>query len=531
MPRYTQPRTGYNKPLLPVPVSKFVDGLPVYGSTTETSAWRVYVPPPYIPPPYRRRWPDGERVYPLDRSELLESNAKRPINQLPPEVLAEIFLKFVEDDKALKTFRTQLRDSNRPLVSKHTDADPILLGHVCSYWRAVALTTPMLWATISILHPKKSQIRLLQLWLERAGSHPLELSILEEQEPSHIEANAARDVILSVTARRRYWKSIIFDITTDTLAVIVPLLQSPVPLEHLDSVELHLSIPSKSGPVVHTHHLLRDPDVYLDDVWSLFHSCSTLRRINWGHAYSDITFPAHCPGHQLSDITLYPDISLAILMELLSLCSNLEQIRVQALCLPSGTLTTYTHNPVLLSKLHTLNVTADTEVAPLFRCLTLPALRCLQLHYRLPDSVSRDSEGFCDFLSRSNCVGLETFQLIDGGSCEEDLLNYFDSSIMRNLKYLRLNSRITDGVVRRLTVGEPSHYPVLMPSLETVILKGCVTSDGVLSGMVLSRWSPKTFSGRCTPLKEVWITAKGTYGSIDEGEFARMRRGGLDINA
>ncbi|KAF7986563.1 hypothetical protein HWV62_26306 [Athelia sp. TMB] len=55
---------------------------------------------------------------------------------------------------------------------------PMLLGQVCSGWRAMVLEMPRLWASICVpKHTKLTVLPLLELWLERSGSMPLSIEI------------------------------------------------------------------------------------------------------------------------------------------------------------------------------------------------------------------------------------------------------------------------------------------------------------------------------------------------------------------
>ncbi|KAJ7641614.1 hypothetical protein FB45DRAFT_1125547 [Roridomyces roridus] len=61
------------------------------------------------------------------------------------------------------------------------ETEPILLLNICHAWTDIALSTPALWTTIRINFPcPSSSIHILQTFLQRARSHPLDLRIMME---------------------------------------------------------------------------------------------------------------------------------------------------------------------------------------------------------------------------------------------------------------------------------------------------------------------------------------------------------------
>lgn len=92
-----------------------------------------------------------------------------PINHLPPEILAEVFWNCLPE--------------TMPQYAISSRKAPLLLCRVCSLWRKLALVTPTLWTTLAIVIRKLSMDLLvggqvINTWLERSGTLPLELSLL-----------------------------------------------------------------------------------------------------------------------------------------------------------------------------------------------------------------------------------------------------------------------------------------------------------------------------------------------------------------
>ncbi|KAJ7844769.1 hypothetical protein B0H14DRAFT_2358444 [Mycena olivaceomarginata] len=85
-----------------------------------------------------------------------------PARRLPQDVMAEIFV------AALPLDRNAIMSSAE---------SPLLLCHVCRTWRAIALSTPRLWASLHVVVPKNisalSRINGATLtWLSRSGVLP-----------------------------------------------------------------------------------------------------------------------------------------------------------------------------------------------------------------------------------------------------------------------------------------------------------------------------------------------------------------------
>ncbi|KAJ7320744.1 hypothetical protein DFH08DRAFT_890124 [Mycena albidolilacea] len=94
-----------------------------------------------------------------------------PVLTLPPEITAEIFKWCIDTGKRLL-----------PSLA------PSLLTQICRDWRALALSTPALWDTITEIrlegHDQALQMeRLVTTWFSRAGTRPLSLGIISELVP------------------------------------------------------------------------------------------------------------------------------------------------------------------------------------------------------------------------------------------------------------------------------------------------------------------------------------------------------------
>ncbi|KAJ7646526.1 hypothetical protein FB45DRAFT_890684 [Roridomyces roridus] len=87
--------------------------------------------------------------------------------RLPVDVVREIFVACPPTDR-------------NAVMSAHEA--PLLVSRICSSWRAIALTTPELWASLHIsaifvLEDPERRIPAISQWLQRSGSCPISLSL------------------------------------------------------------------------------------------------------------------------------------------------------------------------------------------------------------------------------------------------------------------------------------------------------------------------------------------------------------------
>ncbi|KAF9058898.1 hypothetical protein BDP27DRAFT_1200301, partial [Rhodocollybia butyracea] len=94
-----------------------------------------------------------------------------PIRQISVEILAEIFLFCMPVE-------------TMPYMVRSLKYAPLLLNTVCRHWRNTALNTPALWSSLHIRFPSylggdvvSQRFVGMRLWLERAGTFPISLSL------------------------------------------------------------------------------------------------------------------------------------------------------------------------------------------------------------------------------------------------------------------------------------------------------------------------------------------------------------------
>lgn len=87
-----------------------------------------------------------------------------PIKTLPPEILAQVFVFAAESYITVDT-GPPVRDLSVSQVNA--------ISGVCSSWRRIALDTPQLWSCVHF--ERLHHINCISRWLERAGTHPLDI--------------------------------------------------------------------------------------------------------------------------------------------------------------------------------------------------------------------------------------------------------------------------------------------------------------------------------------------------------------------
>ncbi|KAF9525544.1 hypothetical protein CPB83DRAFT_859453 [Crepidotus variabilis] len=131
-------------------------------------------------------------------------------NRIPEDILREIFLRC-------------LPDTHDAVI--HPNESPILLTHICSSWRRVALSTPLLWSTIHlplynspsfyppIPPPTSTELeenvqareRVIQTWLDRSSTCPLSLTLIDLDLPP-----ASQKIFNLIVSSSHRWRSMKF---------------------------------------------------------------------------------------------------------------------------------------------------------------------------------------------------------------------------------------------------------------------------------------------------------------------------------
>lgn len=139
--------------------------------------------------------------------------------QMANELLGKIFEHCIHMEKGEYKGVLQSYNSNAPL----------LLGQICSRWRAVAITTPSLWCTIRIAKGEyiasDCGLAKFENWLRRSGSLPISLYLCDHYIVGNVHHDRERLFQALATSRHR-WQYISLDITPQSYGEIFRMTDS-----------------------------------------------------------------------------------------------------------------------------------------------------------------------------------------------------------------------------------------------------------------------------------------------------------------
>ncbi|KAJ7267344.1 hypothetical protein C8J57DRAFT_364296 [Mycena rebaudengoi] len=395
-----------------------------------------------------------------------------PARRLPDDVIREIFV-------AALPSRNCIMSATEP---------PLLLCKICRPWRALALSTPQLWASVHIAVPSSSRMEkmttMVDNWLSRSGVLPLSLSVVVSNtaEPD-IDVSTLLNSLIHFSSR---WKK--FSLTLPSLLSFSPL--SKVSPEHLSMLE-HVCVKRQTfhGEPVHSGF----------EVWrSIF---AFIGAPNLRNAFLNPQL-AQClslPWGQLRHLNLSNDTSayiashtaLAILRQCVGLESCVLAVNFDA------EIEAPPPEPCRMEHLQylSLETSGEESLSPFCENLQLPNLRFLE---------------YCDF----GDVRLRFLPILSTAHLVESLSIQSRPSITDLVEALRLmpmllDLRLEDGPVRilagqgwpvdyghdelvaLLTPGADADGPVLSPQLRRIVLRNVqALSEDALLKFLQARTSP-----------------------------------------
>ena len=438
-----------------------------------------------------------------------------PLTTLPEELLREVFLHCLPTVEFICPSRTSA---------------PLLLCQVCCAWRASAIATPELWASISVgshfdRFGRFPRVELLELWLERAKNRPLSISCgqygVEELPASSIGHGLAEEEFTNffriLFGHIAQWKSLRLcprEMVEAVLPAIpqsgAPLLQKlflflPQSIKYEDYVLLNSAGQSlcniwRNSPLLDTFSLFAH-DLYLDgDEDSL---CKLLH-IRWG---------------QLTALTITASRTIAQCLEFLKECPNLVDCIFYSIYADedddNDIFSALYPSTILCASLTSLSLrysgpASDFITDLLLTNTTIPALHRLTLYALQLFSL----DAFAAFIPRSSCH-IEDLTLC-GVIIDEACLLLFLGLISPTLVRLciwhdaaRLNrfpvKYMSETILHRLTRDDSySRSPVILcPKLESIDLdyRAVTARDGLFAKMVSSRFGMERYG--ITALKRV----------------------------
>ncbi|KAJ7613529.1 hypothetical protein FB45DRAFT_1112136 [Roridomyces roridus] len=156
------------------------------------------------------------------------------IRRLPLDIMQEIFVACLSD---------------RNCVMSATEA-PVLLGRICSSWRAISLSTPRLWSKLHIAEPRNGNQRsepekwaqrlaTAEQWLARSGACALSISLECFTAESAAITTISRlftHILIPLASR---WRAVHFSIPFPAIQLLSNLTENDVPLLQDISIAHH----------------------------------------------------------------------------------------------------------------------------------------------------------------------------------------------------------------------------------------------------------------------------------------------------
>ncbi|KAJ7742872.1 hypothetical protein B0H16DRAFT_1890175 [Mycena metata] len=289
-----------------------------------------------------------------------------PFRRLPLDIIQEIFVACLP--------------THRNCVMSAVEA-PVLLGRICSSWRAISLTTPRLWSRIHVVEPSRSwrtgvtadavlekkitlRLETMKTWLSRSGQCPLAISF---QSTSDMHPPPVDDITLH-------------SMPSKALEMLSNLAEDDVPM--LQKLEISHGADSES-PAQPPFALIRAPNLI------------NLTLGGTASAWSRNGSPMSC----------------SIVAKLLARCSRLQvcSFYIDASNFDLTPLEDGTGSTIELSFLHSFHlINLDVpirDVGNLFRRLSVPGLRDVDLCGHMENSFESHQFvlHFLAFLGISSC--------------------------------------------------------------------------------------------------------------------------------
>ncbi|KAJ7484550.1 hypothetical protein FB451DRAFT_1232847 [Mycena latifolia] len=418
-----------------------------------------------------------------------------PFRRIPLDIIQEIF--------------TACLPTHRNCIMSAREA-PVLLGRICSSWRALSLSTPHLWARLHIVEPthlpraslmlyeeKMAQrLEVAKTWLGRSGQCPLSISL----EPGIVlDSDSPYDGLLlrALIPFASRWRHIKFTIPISTADTLSHLVENDVPI--LQDITIYERPASRHYYTPWTSfEIFRGPKI---SNFSISSNAQGLSPLDLPLRWSQLT--------ELSLVDLIPQWNLdssltrTKALQILSRCSQLRTCRIVVDFRRAGDPSEIAGMEIVECPfLHTLDLQFYPRFSneePMFAHLTMPELRHLTLRGNLPTIVPRISP----ILPAS--TQLESLDIADvlWRSGIEKLLRGLPPSLQRLEA-----SHLDDDALAALTPSPDVPTPTC-PALRDLIILQCTSehaevSDEALLHFIDSRMRTET----CSRLDsvEIWFS-------------------------
>ncbi|KAJ3495233.1 hypothetical protein NLJ89_g10659 [Agrocybe chaxingu] len=447
---------------------------------------------------------------------------RSPFDQLPNELLCEIFLKFLEDQHerfpAKNPFKLQYPLNRKPFV------DPSILVMVCHLWRRVALFLPALWSTIRISSPNLVHMRRLRRWLDNSRGQPLYLFLHDRG-----DSNAMTATILNLFLEHREWWRVV-DFSAElrdglSSPIYIPVAAftrrlSPASYGRLESASIN--IPSTQPTLTFPPQNRASPLVrirldMLHNMWLAIHEAPKLRYVKWGIFWMTIR-PRSTQGFSsnFSEICISHVLGTVDIMKFLQSFPRLEVFEAPRIADPTKALqfpTTHVHCPFL--KRLTISSWLDTD--PFLRSFDAPALMHFSVSFK-DSAIPFPMDALDEFCAKSEAI---EYLSLDGEHPEEDYVQFLSLQSLQSIKTLQAHFKVSDATVSLFTIHDEDPH-IRFPRLHDIVMNVCATprSALIVFQMIVSRSgytddSP-AHTGDCAQLTKVTINTTGPEGGRED---------------
>lgn len=400
------------------------------------------------------------------------------INRLPSELLSLIFV---------DALSIQLCDA-----TPNKRAIPLVVSHVCQYWRVVAVGTPDLWRWLCLTACSSGRghrrLELAKAYIDRSQGVGMTVSYRDAEVSTvfldHWDVVVRRQGLKVPAADERCY--CVLDLLIARIAEVRVLeliighassaRLSSIPLAAVSKIRNLVVRFLEGGERVHT--LAR-----------LYASLPQLRRFTWAShmGVCSIPPPIHVPWPQLlvAHIDDSP-LTHGTFLNMISSGQHLTEVRVR--------LSRDAQSPAPLRvrisqhALQSLTIYGDEPIDVALNGLHLPSLRTLSLRsntFEAPAWPVVDARSLQYFIA-SISPGLDSLKLTPAPSItEKELLSILVLPQMATLTSLDVRLVIvTDSLFALL---HPCHTAPLLPHLKELLVAKCATTDGTIADMITTR--------------------------------------------
>ncbi|TDL15569.1 hypothetical protein BD410DRAFT_845079 [Rickenella mellea] len=380
---------------------------------------------------------------------------------MPPELIRKIFLHCLPRDRL-----------PRPI----TVEAPLVLGHVCHFWRSVLIWTPEMWTALALVcgHgriPVERMLRTYEEWVRRSGDHPLTLSFLfaDDAPPPTCNDVVDLDVFRSTLLKHAHrWRALYISspIMCRCVLRIQSILHAPRSTPLLEGFSLVYNGPwrrERASITMSIRHIRQLSVLHLGG-----HGCLvelSMHNVKFSNLVElRISSPAS---------TILPILKYAPVLETLDVTFDLQERNHHCLA-----------KPLMLCKLRTLKLsTHDASLIPLISQLRLPSLERLSVTMVSIFGVE-EWQNVVELVERSDPPLRELYAY--GGPPEPHIMIGLlrlvpDLTLLAGDWYMAMQP-----ILNALTVR--ADRPPLCPQLERFEFQHKFSTTENAAPMVLSRW-------------------------------------------